>query len=104
MEAGNLPMNSAAAKVSHPLVGDELQGQRQARSEYLIAGAGRRSVRRGGLHVPPGIDRGVVHADFVMDVWTGGTPADACITDHFTTLDPGSGYYGVGREMRVPSG
>src|ERR1700680_5040467 len=40
-----------------------------------------------GAHVAPGVNRGVVHADFVMDVRARGTAADAGIADHLAALD-----------------
>src|SRR5467141_2212168 len=40
-----------------------------------------------GLHVAPGIDRRVVHADFVVNVRAGGAAADAGIAHDFAALD-----------------
>src|SRR6202023_2235100 len=57
-----------------------------------------------GAHVAPGVDRGVVHADFVMDVRASGAAADAGVADHFTALDARAGNGGEGGKMRVPGG
>ena len=41
-------------------------------------------------HVAPGVDRGVVHADFVMHVGAGGAAADAGVADDLSALDAGA--------------
>src|ERR1700722_8132728 len=57
-----------------------------------------------GAHVAPGVDRGVVHADFVMDVRACGAATDAGVADHFPALDACAGNGGEGGEMRIPGG
>jgi len=44
--------------------------------------------------VAPGVDRCVVHADFVVDVRAGGAAADAAIADDLAALDAGAGNRG----------
>src|SRR5262249_30544393 len=58
----------------------------------------------GGLHVAPGVDWGVVHADFVVDVRAGGAAADSGVADHFAALDARAGDGGDRREVRVAGG
>src|SRR5260370_16458611 len=59
-------------------------------------------ARRSGLHIPPGIDRSVVHSNFVVYVRPRGTAADARITNHFAALDARTGNRRERRKMRVP--
>jgi len=62
-------------------------------------------VAGGGVaHVAPGVDWGVVHADFVVDVRASGAAADAGVADDFTALDASAGDDGVRGKMRVPGG
>src|ERR1700688_2995700 len=67
------------------------------KSDGLVAGGV-------GAHVAPGVDWGVVHADFVMDVRAGGAAADTGVADHFTALDARASNGGEGRVMGVPGG
>src|SRR5580692_1054881 len=61
-------------------------------------------VAGGGVaHVAPGVDWGVVHANFVVDVGTGGAAADAGVANDFTALHASAGDDGVCGKMRVPS-
>src|SRR6266446_5703996 len=69
---------------------------------HLEKSIGRLVAGGSGLHVAPGIDRRVVHAHFVVNVWAGGAAADAGIAHHFAALDPRSGNSGESREVRVP--
>src|SRR5208283_313060 len=57
---------------------------------------------RSGFHIMPRIDRGVVHAHFIMNVGSGGATANPGVADDFATLDAGSGDDGVRGEMRIP--
>src|SRR5260370_41795892 len=59
-------------------------------------------ARRSGLHIPPGIDRSVVHSNFVVYVRPRGTDADARITNHFAALDARTGNRRERRKLRVP--
>src|SRR6267378_136376 len=63
--------------------------------ERLVAGGS-------GLHVAPGIDRRVVHADFVVNVRAGGAAANAGVPNHLAALDPRSGNGSKSREVRIP--
>src|ERR1700738_409217 len=74
-----------------------LKPNRQRNGPRLVAGGV-------GAHVTPGVDGGVVHADFVMDVRACGAPADAGVADYFAALDARAGNGGKGGEMRVPGG
>ena len=65
--------------------------------EGLVARVG------GGLHVTPGIDRGVVHPDFVVNVRPGGASANSAVADDLAAFDPRTGNRGEGGHMRVPS-
>src|SRR5579863_5503323 len=60
------------------------------------------AYRSASLHVTPGIDGRIVHADFVMDVRACGASADTCVPDDFTALNPRSWHRGERREMCVP--
>src|SRR6266850_4819522 len=55
-----------------------------------------------GLHVAPGIDRRVVHADFIVNVRAGGAAANAGVPNHLAALDPRSGNGSKSREVRIP--
>lgn len=57
-----------------------------------------------GFHVAPGVDGGIVYADFVMNVGTGGATADAGVADDFTATDVGAGHNGKRRKVRVEGG
>ena len=67
----------------------KMNAKRMEKPDGLVAGGVR-------AHVAPGVDRGVVHADFVMDVRAGGAAADAGVADHFAALDTRAGNGGEG--------
>src|SRR6267378_4261262 len=63
--------------------------------ERLVAGGS-------GLHVAPGIDRRIVHADFVVNVRAGRAAADTRVADHLSALHARSGNGSESRKVRVP--
>ena len=78
-----------------------VEANEKSRMEDAIGRRGRVSGRS-GFHIMPRIDRGVVHAHFIMNVRSGGATANPSVADDFTALDAGSGDDGVRGEMRIP--
>src|SRR6267143_807388 len=56
-----------------------------------------------GLHVAPGIDRRIAHADFVVNVRAGGAATDTRVADHLSTLHARSGNGSESGKVRTPS-
>src|SRR5258708_29907547 len=56
-----------------------------------------------GLHIAPGVDGCVVHADLIVHMRAGGTPTDSGIADNLAPLDARARHGGEGRKMGVPS-
>src|SRR6202012_5180812 len=50
------------------------------------------------LHIPPRVDRCVVHANFIVHVRAGGAAADAGVTDDFAALYARSRHCGERRQ------
>src|SRR5258708_37752811 len=56
-----------------------------------------------GLHIAPGVDGCVVHADLIVHMRAGRTPTDSGVADNLAPLDARARHRGEGRKVGVPS-